>query len=254
MGLPVASALISILCGHWPRLALLLSDWLKGRQPQFDFRVEGPVARALPPCPQGPGAHRGARRQGAGSPKSASLPSLRVGAGSPSTPVDSPVPTPPRRPLPPRSRPRWLWPPSPPSGGRGPGPAVTRPQVASRGKRESSPPGTPLPPRAVPRALRSCLGAALGLLSLAPGGPRGDCGLQPAGRFRSQKPLCSRHCSLLRRAPWDSLAFPAGRRTKTLLLCPQIAVCSQGPLLWPHPLAGHLLRLQPGHSRPPEAS
>lgn len=152
MGLTVASALISIRGGHWPRLARLLSDWLRSRQPLFDFRVERPVARALPPCPEGPGARGGARRAGGGVPQVRLPVGLAGGGGTPERPRRLPSPTTPAAPsavltsLALAAQPTFRRP--------GPGLAVTCPQVASRDKEESNPPGTPLSPRSAPRALR----------------------------------------------------------------------------------------------------
>lgn len=68
MGLRAASALISIRGGHWPRLAHLPRDWLRGRQPGLIFLRRGP--RPGRSC-RLPGRGRGraeAREAGAGLP------------------------------------------------------------------------------------------------------------------------------------------------------------------------------------------
>lgn len=84
MGLLVASALISIRGGHWPRLAHLLSDWLRGG---LIFPVVGPEPwTLLPRCGEGSGASGDPGLAGAGSPHCTSLLDLQGGVRSPSGP------------------------------------------------------------------------------------------------------------------------------------------------------------------------
>lgn len=64
----------------------------------------------------------------------------------------------------------------------------------------------------------------LGSLSLAPGRPQEDCGLQPAGRCASQRPLCLPSCQL---HPWPlGIAWPflPAARQSHFFLCPQIPI------------------------------
>lgn len=198
MGLRAAPALISIRGAHWPRPARLLPDWLRGRQPRFDFPAKGPAPRPLqPPHREGPGARGGPGGGGRG-------------AGPPISVLASP-----------RLRPLGLAA-RPPLKGAGPGTERgTCPQVAWQGQRwgahpSGDPPPPPAPRGALRRGSRAQTPPTLGPLSLAPGGaPRG---LRAPASWAL--PLTEASLSPLLRAPplvpRGGLAFPACGRTKPL--------------------------------------
>lgn len=83
-------------------------------------------------------------------------------------------------------------------------------------------PGTHFPPLA-PLALfskspRAQKPPTLGPLSLMPGGPQEGCGLQPAGRFPSQRPLCP-HCKSTSPGPWGQLGLSCLLQDKATFSC-----------------------------------
>lgn len=200
MGLRAASARISVRGGHWPGPAHLPRDWLRGRRPGLIFLRRGPRQAAPAAAPGGAG---GARRPG------------RPG-GSPRSPQVLASP---------RLRPLRLAARLPPRGGAGHSAQTLSPGGLDKGGR--TPPGTHLPAGAPGRSsprVPAQTPPTPGPLSLAPGGPPEDCGLQPAGRFPSQRPLCP-CCG--RPRPWTlGTAWPflpvAGQ--SHFFLCPQIPI------------------------------
>lgn len=202
MGLLVASALISIRGGHWPRLAYLLSDWLRGGLIFFFFPAKRPPLRTLlPRGREGPGVGRGG-----GSPTLPFSRSCGVGEGAQRTPL--PLPNP-HHPQPSRrgaavSRRGGAW---RPTQNLSPGGLLRGGSGAQTFRDPSSP---RLPWALLAEGPRAQKPPTPGPLSLVPGGPQEDCGPQPAGRFPSQRPHCPYCCEL---RPW-----PLGTAWPFLLL------------------------------------
>ena len=91
----MASALISIRGGHWPKPAGLLPDWLRGRQPGLIFHRGPRLARSRRGVGCGWGCGRPGACLGEGEVPQLRLPSAsRVGEGTPSGPFLSTPPLP----------------------------------------------------------------------------------------------------------------------------------------------------------------
>lgn len=220
MGLLVASALISIHGGHWPGLAHVLPDWLRGRLPGLIFPAEGPARRALPPrYPEGRGRAEAHGWQGRGPP--VCLPPGLAGWGR--VPERTALLLPHlHRTAPPRLSPRSDWPPRPTLLGAGPGAQPqTCPQVASRVKDgEHTPSRDPPSPSSSPghsllRVLMHRNRRLWGPFLLCQAGPKRVVGSSRLGAS-PHRGLSVPTAKTPPLDPGDSLAFPAYFRTKPL--------------------------------------
>lgn len=223
MGLLVASALISIRGGHWPGLAHVLPDWLRGRLPGLIFPAEGPAPRALPPrYPEGRGRAEAHGWQGRGPP--VCLPPGLAGWGR--VPERTALLLPHlHRTAPPRLSPRSDWPPRPTLLGAGPGAQPqTCPQVASRVKDgEHTPSRDPPSPSSSPghsllRVFMHRNRRLWGPFLLCQAGPKRVVGSSRLGRFPSQRPLCP-HCENSSPGPWGQPGLSCLLQDKATFSC-----------------------------------
>lgn len=183
------SALISIRGGYWPGLALRLPDWLRGRQPGLIF-LRGPrPARSRRRACSGRGCTEA--RSGRGRGRELCLSSVSPGGGR--SPERTSLCS--RRLPPPAARLQRF---SPRRGG-----ACRPTENLSRWPRGARMEAHLLQgfnfPVRLPWALFAPSSGSpdpgtLTLRAHLPGESQEDCGLQPSGRFPSQRPLCPRCC------------------------------------------------------------